>query len=521
VRAGVLTLVAVAGAAVLLPAQTPTTFRGGVHTVRVYATVRDRDGQLVRGLTRDDFELFENGRRRPISVFSSQLQPISVAILLDRSGSIGSQTPHVAAAASAFVSKLLDGDRASISSLTWNCQSFTADKPRLLEVLGGSLQADQGSPVWAGLDRTLSAISHESSRRVVLMLSDGADSGVAMHALPDPEVRIGDRWLRMPGICQRQSAISRATAADVARRAGREDVMVYAVGVQTAGPVKDNELRRIAQDSGGEFIWLTRGGDLTQTFTRIADELHQQYLIGFVPETFDGKPHRIEVRATRPRLTVRARRSFVADANAGATAAAAPASPSPIAPLPPVTAAEVDRAIADGLDGRRLQASCVANGMFPDKPAEGALAAEVIFEGPVGRIMRRAREAARDRTPFDATHVTDADRAPTLTVTAELKSAIAAEPFRTPAEPPPGSPAALPLSYIRLWSDGPNPSTIPAIAMSTGGGLMNQMLSRRLTLTFDLAAFKAMPGARVEAAVYSLSGSRSCHISARDKFGLR
>ena len=519
-RASVLNLVALAGAAVSFAAQTPTTFRGGVHTVQVYATVRDRDGQLVRNLTRDDFEVFENGKRRPIGVFSSALQPISVAILLDRSGSIGRETPHVSAAASAFIGKLFDGDRAAISSLTWDCQSFTADKARLLEVLGGLLQSDLGSPVWAALDRTLSAISRESSRRVVLMLSDGVDSGVAMHALPDPEFRIGDRLLRMPGICQRQSAISRATASDVARRAGREDVMVYAVGVQTAGPVKDSELRRIAQDSGGEFIWLRRGGDLTDTFTRIADELHQQYLIGFVPEVFDGKLHRIEVRATRPRLTVRARRSFVAEENARSSAAvSAPATP--IAPLSPVTASEVDQAIADGLAGKRLQAFCIANGVFPDKPAEGALAAEVVFEGPVGRIMRRARDAARDRTPFDATHVTDADRAPTLTVTAELKSAIAAEPFRTPAEPPPGSPAALPLSNIRLWSERPNPSTIPAIAMSTGGGLMQLGASRRLTVTFDLAAFRAMPGSRVEAAVYSLSGERSCQISARDKLGLR
>lgn len=516
-RAAVLNLVALAGAAVSFAAQAPATFRGGVHTVQVYATVHDRDGQLVSNLTRDDFELFENGKRRPISVFSSQLQPLSVAILIDRSGSIGGQTPHVSAAAAAFVGKLLEGDRAAISSLTWDCQSFTADKARLLNVLGGLLQPDLGSPVWAGLERTLSAISHESSRRVVLMLSDGADSGIAMHALPDPEFRIGDRFLRMPGICQRQSAISRATAADVARRAAREDVMVYAVGVQTAGPVKDNDLRRIAQDSGGEFIWLRRGGDLTDTFTRIADELHQQYLIGFVPEAFDGKLHRIDVRATRPRLTVRARRSFVADANVRSSAAV----PAEMAPLPAVTAAEVDRAIADGLEGRRLQASCVAKGLFPDQPAEGALAAEVIFEGPVGRIMRRARDAARDRAPFDATHVTDADRAPTLVVTAELKSAFSSEPFRTPAEPPPGSPAALPLSNIRLWSDGQNPSTIPAIAMSTGGGLMNLVSSRRLTVTFDLAAFRAMPGSRVEAAIYSLSGERSCHIAARDKLLLR
>ena len=519
-RASVLNLVALVGAAVSFAAQTPATFRGGVHTVQVYATVRDRDGQLVRDLTRDDFALFENGKRRAISVFSSALQPISVAILLDRSSSIGGQTPHVSAAASAFVGKLLDGDRAAISSLTWDCQSFTADKARLLQVLGGLVQSDLGSPVWAGLERTLSAISRESSRRVVLMLSDGADSGVAMHALPDPAFRMGDRLLRMPGICERRSAISRATAADVAKRAGREDVMVYAVGVQTTGPVKDNDLRRIAQDSGGEFIWLRRGADLTSTFTRIADELHQQYQIGFVPEPFDGKLHRIEVRATRPRLTVRARRSFVADENVRPTAAVS-TSAAPIAPLPPVTTAEVDRAIADGLDGKRLQASCVANGVFPDKPEEGALAAEVVFEGPVGRIMRRAREAARDRALFDATHVTDADRAPTLSVTAELKTAIAAEPFRTPAEPPPGSPATLPISNIRLWSDGPNPSTIPAIAMSTGGGLMNLVSSRRLTVTFDLAAFRAMPGSRVEAAVYSLSGERNCHISARDKVGLR
>jgi len=86
--------------------------------------------------------------------------------------------------------------------------------------------------------------------------------------------------------------------------------MVYAVGVEVFGRRRDGDLRTLAQNTGGELFRMNDGESLTPVFTRIADELHSQYLLGFVPTVTDGRSARIEVRAKRGGLQVRARRSF-------------------------------------------------------------------------------------------------------------------------------------------------------------------------------------------------------------------
>ena len=73
---------------VTLLAQQPQTFRSDVHTVAVYATVQDRDGRLVPDLTKDDFKIIDNGRPAPITTFSHEILPITVALMLDMSDSM-------------------------------------------------------------------------------------------------------------------------------------------------------------------------------------------------------------------------------------------------------------------------------------------------------------------------------------------------------------------------------------------------------------------------------------------------
>jgi Ca-activated chloride channel family protein len=68
----------------------------------------------------------------------------------------------------------------------------------------------------------------------------------------------------------------------------------------------------LADEVGGSYFVLRSTDDLGQTFARVADELHQQYLLGFTPQALDGKTHRLDVRVRRPDLTVRARKNYVA-----------------------------------------------------------------------------------------------------------------------------------------------------------------------------------------------------------------
>src|SRR5918994_4877186 len=91
-------------------------FRSGARTVAVHATVADGDGRLVPDLTQRDFEVYDNGKLQPITVFSSEVQPLSVVVMLDRSGSMEGNFRLVAAAAEAFVRGLLPDDKARIGT---------------------------------------------------------------------------------------------------------------------------------------------------------------------------------------------------------------------------------------------------------------------------------------------------------------------------------------------------------------------------------------------------------------------
>ena len=75
----------------------------------------------------------------------------------------------------------------------------------------------------------------------------------------------------------------------------------------------DSGLKRLAEETGGGYFELDNTSDLAPTFTRVAQELHSQYVLGFTPTLLDGKIHRITVKA-KAGMTVRARRSYLASA---------------------------------------------------------------------------------------------------------------------------------------------------------------------------------------------------------------
>ena len=301
-----LTLVAaiVMTPALALVAQQPARFRSSIDTVEVQVTVRAADGTLVRDLTGDDFEIDDNGRRREITVFSGDVQPLTVAVLVDRSGSVDEKAAEVTAVAEAFVGALRRDDRASMSTLSWDCEPFTSDKARLTAILRADTQADIGSPVWPALDRMLGTLEREAGRRAVLLLSDGDNY------LRPLRPAVAERF---PGPCRYAAGHTTPTLDEVVDRAVGGGTMVYVVTVDIAGvETRDAELRRLARESGGERYRLSREADLPGVFRRIADELHHQYLLGFVPDAFDGKRHDLAVHVKRPGVTVRARRSYVA-----------------------------------------------------------------------------------------------------------------------------------------------------------------------------------------------------------------
>lgn len=291
-------------AAGTVAAQQPT-FKSGARGVAVYATVTDRDGRLVPDLTREDFEIKDGGKLQPITVFSNDIQPIRVVMMLDRSGSMRGNFRLVDAAGAAFVRALLPDDKARIGSFAERIQidpdTFTADKAELVNVLRTKLQEQGPTPLWNSVDASIEALEGQDARKVVLVFTDGADA---------------------PG----NFKLNNLSFMDISRRAQQADVMVYAVGLQSSGPPRvggggfggfggsrpDPGLPAIADETGGGYFELTRGEDLAATFARVADELHRQYLIGFAPAKLDGKMHKIEVKVRKPGMKVRARKEYFA-----------------------------------------------------------------------------------------------------------------------------------------------------------------------------------------------------------------
>jgi hypothetical protein len=92
--------------------------------------------------------------------------------------------------------------------------------------------------------------------------------------------------------------------------------MIYSIGLeshilgQTTHP--DKGIRRLADATGGGWFQLSKADDLNSTFTRVADELHRQYVLGFTPAVLDGKLHQVDVRVRQPGMKARARKSYLA-----------------------------------------------------------------------------------------------------------------------------------------------------------------------------------------------------------------
>jgi Ca-activated chloride channel family protein len=269
--------------------QTPT-FRSGVQTVAIYATVVDSAGRLVPDLEQKDFEVFDEGKKQEITVFKTDVQPVSVVVMLDTSGSMTASLELLKNAAEKFVIRLLPQDRGRIGSFSDKIvigPTFTSDRDELVRYLHEDIDYGNPTALWDAINVSMNALSHEQNRRVVLVFTDGDDNS------------------------------SRLSLGDVMRRAQAEEYMVYAIGLQShvLGTVTkpDAGLKKIAAETGGGYFELKNTADLNSTFTRVADELHRQYVLGFSPKLLDGRLHKLDVVAARPGMTTRARKSYLAD----------------------------------------------------------------------------------------------------------------------------------------------------------------------------------------------------------------
>lgn len=281
--------------------QQPPIFKSGARTVAVYATVTDGDGRLVPDLNQEDFEVRDNGKAVPIAVFSKEVQPITLVMMLDRSGSMRGNFQLVDQSAEAFVRAMQPADKAKIGSFAEKVQldpeEFTSDQAALIKILRTRLQQRGPTPLWNAMDMSVNQLKAQSGRRVILLFTDGADNPMNFK-------------------------LNNMSFMDVQRRAQESDVMVYAIGLESrdssagiggggfGGSRPDPGLPAIAGETGGGYFELRSSAELSATFAEVADELRRQYLIGFEPQKLDGKMHKIEVRIKKGGMKVRARKEY-------------------------------------------------------------------------------------------------------------------------------------------------------------------------------------------------------------------
>ena len=282
-----ITLGIAAALGALLLATPQAQFRSSVSSVAVYATVADSSGRLVTDLTRDDFVIRDNGRPVEISLFSNDPQPITVALMLDMSGSMVSRFTRVRSSTTEFIEAMQPTDRAQIGTFGDEVSVsplLTSDRAILTRVLREELWPGGATPLWNALDAGMTALARETGRRVVLTLTDGGDSCVFRRCLSFDDVR---------------------------KRAVREGFMIYAIGMERPGLA--TEIVELSEETGGGHYEIKAEDDLASTFVQIANELRRQYLLGFAPLEFDGKLHKLEVGLKRDGLTVRARKNYLSE----------------------------------------------------------------------------------------------------------------------------------------------------------------------------------------------------------------
>ena len=274
--------------------QQQPTFKSGSGTiVSLFATVSDTEKRLVPNLTIDDFEVLDNDKPQPIVVFDNSVRPITVMVMLDTSLSMTNSLKLLKDAGEQFVLRLLPADKARVGAFNDKIEMssrFTGNRDELVSDIR-DLDYGNGTRLWDAVDASIDELKGVEGRKVILVFTDGDDT-----------------------------TSKKAGLGAVTDRSRDEDVMVYAIGLESeffdgqrlVRTKPDRGLRRIADETGGGYFELKKSADLAPTFTRVALELHSQYVLGFEAKQLDGRVHKLSVRMKQPGMTARARRSYVA-----------------------------------------------------------------------------------------------------------------------------------------------------------------------------------------------------------------
>lgn len=258
------------------------------------ATITDAAGQHVSGLKEKDFKVFEDGVQQKIQLFNVDEMPFASAILLDASGSMERKMSFSRAACASFIDGIREGDVYAIYSFAGSKVKLHQDFTEVRDVPDSiwDMRADSLTPLYDAIVKASEALAQrEERRRAIMLVSDGGDTN------------------------------SRASLDDAVRKSSGANVTVYAVDLSDANVYKTGAkdfgmeaMKSLTAKTGGRFFKTPGGTALRDAFADTVEELRKQYTLGYdsTNEKQDGKWRAIEVRVSRPDLSIRTRQGYYA-----------------------------------------------------------------------------------------------------------------------------------------------------------------------------------------------------------------
>jgi Ca-activated chloride channel homolog len=314
-----------------IEAQEGFKLKSRVELINVTATVSDDSGRFVSGLRQSDFTIYEDNEKQEISHFSADRVPVSLGILLDVSGSMSPDKMDAARAAiNRFAQQLLEPEDELFLMAFSNTADLLADWTTDRRVISRAiLRADPngGTAMYDAIAEALPiAGSGRHEKKAILVISDGNDRNSTINvnelrqAIRESEVivyalGVDGTQRQMPQTSPPSNPFPIPLPFPIPGRGGRRYPQILGpYGNQGRDErVNADALRRITDDTGGRTEIVRGFRDLDQATARIADELSKQYNLGYSStRPKDGRWHTIRVDVRDRKLTVRARRGYVA-----------------------------------------------------------------------------------------------------------------------------------------------------------------------------------------------------------------
>jgi Ca-activated chloride channel homolog len=272
------------------------TIQVNVADVVLHPTVENRDGTPVSGLTKENFQVYENGVLQPIKYFTHEDIPVTIGLVVDNSGSIRPKRPDIIAATLAFARSSNPQDQMFVINFNENVSfglpsgTMFTDEPEQLQAALSETPAQGQTALYDAIAAGLEQLKKGNrDKRVLIVITDGGDNA------------------------------SKHSLAQIMAMAGQSDAMIYTMGIFDEEDADQNPhvLKQLAKATGGEAFLPKTLQDVLPICEHIARDIRNQYMIAYVPtnENQDGKYRKLQVKAQaegRERLYVRTRVGYYA-----------------------------------------------------------------------------------------------------------------------------------------------------------------------------------------------------------------